>query len=350
VAVQRALVAGAVCVSVVTAGCADSHRPVTPLIANTAGSGHVVVPVLSRSGACASYVVVRHGSVGRSTVGLGRLTVDQALFDIGSAAKSITAAAVLLLAQQGKVDINASIGRYLEGVPTADRPVTLAQLLSHTSGLPQNFAPDTRQLGRAEAVRAILALHRRPSGGFIYSNAGYTLLAAIVESVAHQPFRSFVEAHLLRPAGMLRTGWYGTTPPGAVPVHGHAHSEDTGPAGSQAPGSWSTLGAGGMTSTASDMARWLTAITSKSLLDATTTNLMFRPRIALGQPGASAAYGWVVAQTPAGAIRLVGGETDYGYTSDLRILPRQSLAIAALSCADDAPANEIGHELQSAST
>jgi hypothetical protein len=65
-------------------------------------------------------------------------------------------------------------------------------------------------------------------------------------------------------------------------------------------------------------------------------------------PLASAAYGWVVAITPSGPIRLVGGDTDYGYTSDLRILPRYSLATVALLYSTAVPAAEIGHELQAA--
>jgi CubicO group peptidase (beta-lactamase class C family) len=105
-----------------------------------------------------------------------------------------------------------------------------------------------------------------------------------------------------------------------------------------------------MTSTAGDMARWLKAIASESILSSTSTRLMFKARAPLGPPGASAAYGWVVGHTAGGPIRLVGGETDYGYTSDLRILPRQSLLIVTLSCSTAASANEIGHELQVAET
>jgi CubicO group peptidase (beta-lactamase class C family) len=288
--------------------------------------------------------------VAENTAGVGSLTTDQALFDIGSAAKSITAAAVLLLAQHGLLDVADSITRYLPDVPAADRAVTVMQLLSHTSGLPENFSPDTARLGRVAAIRAILALPRGKAGTFSYSNAGYTLLAAIVEAATHQPFRVVVQKQLLEPAGMTRTGWYGEPPPDVTPVHGHVHGRDTGPAGTQAPASWATLGAGGMTSTAADMARWLKAIASESILSSTSTRLMFKARAPLGQPGASVAYGWVVGQTRAGPIRLVGGETDYGYTTDLRMLPRQSLMIVTLSCSTTATANEIGHELQVAET
>jgi CubicO group peptidase (beta-lactamase class C family) len=257
---------------------------------------------LARPASCGSVVLVRAGQVvAESTAGVGSLTTDQALFDIGSAAKSITAATVLRLAQNGMLDVTDPIDRYLSGVPTADRSVTVAQLLSHTSGLPENFSTDAARLDRAEAVRAILALPRGKPGPFSYSNAGYTLLAAIVEATTHQPFRAVVRKQILEPAGMTHTGWYGASPQaGVTPVHGHVDGRDTGVAGTQAPASWATLGAGGMTSTAVDMARWLEAVASESILNSTSTTLMFKARAPLGQPGASVAYGWVVGRTKAG--------------------------------------------------
>ena len=328
-----------------TASCSRGHTTLRPV--RSAPASAAPIQALSRPGFCGSYVVVHHGQVvATRTAGVSGASTANALFDIGSAAKSITAVTVLRLAQERRLDINQSIAHYLPRVPADNRTVTIAQLLSHTSGFPENFASDRRRIDSAAATRAILALHRRHPGRFTYSNAGYTLLAAIVQAVAHQPFRQVVERTVLQPVGMTHTGWYDAPPRGAVPVHGHVAGRDTGPAGSQAPASWATLGAGGMTSTGDDMARWLTAVSKGSVLDRRSTDLMFAPREPAGPPGASVAFGWVVGDAPAGPIRTVGGETDYGFTSDLRLLPRDALEIAVLSCSDAAPANEIGHELQ----
>jgi len=63
--------------------------------------------------------------------------------------------------------------------------------------------------------------------------------------------------------------------------------------------------------------------------------------------GAQAAYGWVVGTTPAGEpVRLVGGDTDYGFTSDLRYYPNRQIATVALSCSDRARAIDLGHALE----
>ena len=284
--------------------------------------------------------------VDTAEVGLGRGDIDTALFDIGSAAKTFTAAAVLLLQERGRLAAGASIARYLAGVPKDKRSVTVAQLLEHDSGLPQDFSSDQAQLSRAAAVRHILALPMRRPGRFRYSNAGYTLLAAIVESVARTPFRTFVTTELLRPLGLVHTGWYDAPPPGATPVDGHVGGRNTGPAGTQAPASWATLGAGGMTSTAKDLATWAKALNTGRVLDKPTSRLMFTPREPLGPPGTDLGYGWVIGRTPTGApVRLVGGDTDFGFTSDIRYYPLTGVVTVGLSCSDATPAIDIGHDL-----
>jgi CubicO group peptidase (beta-lactamase class C family) len=348
----RMLGVGGVAVALLAmAGCSGPPVHEARAAPGSRTSSPAWIAALGRPGACASVRVVRRGRVVLGRVaGLGRDSADEALFDIGSAAKSVTAVAALRLVEQGRLDLSASISHYLPHVPIGDQPVTSAQLLSHSSGLPENFTSDQQRLTRAAAVRAILRLPRAHSGRFSYSNTGYTLLAAIVEAVAHQPFQAFVEREVLAPAGMTSTGWYGQSPAGTTPVEGHVNGRPTGPAGTQAPATWATLGAGGMTSTTTDMTRWLTAIASDTLLDRATTTLMFTPRAPIGQPDASAAYGWIVGNTATGPIRLVGGDTDYGYTSDLRILPRQSLETVALSCSTVTPAEELGHDLQVIST
>lgn len=310
----------------------------------------ISLPALNRPGACASVAVARGAQTTvEQTVGTGLADTEHALFDIGSAAKSITAATVVALAQDGTLSPADRISRYLHGVPADKRRITLAQLLTHTSGLPQDFTSDQTSISRRGAVREILALPLADAGRFRYSNAGYTLLAAIVERVTGEPFRHVVQDRLLTPLGMQATGWYDAPPAKTAPVHGHVGDRDTGPAGTQAPGSWATLGAGGMTSTASDLLRWVEAANTGSLLDDRWRTQMFRARVPIGAPGARAAYGWVVGTTPDGrAVRLVGGDTDYGFTSDLRYYPGEHVATVALSCSDRTPAIDLGHGLESA--
>ncbi|HSC49223.1 MAG TPA: serine hydrolase domain-containing protein [Gaiellaceae bacterium] len=123
------------------------------------------------------------------------------LFDIGSVAKTFTAAAVLRLEQEGRLRLDDPISRFLPHVPARQRRVTVRRLLTHTAGLPQSFGRDLERVGRAAAVRRFLRAPGPPAGRFAYSNAGYTLLAAIVERASGMPFRRFVRTRLLLPAG-----------------------------------------------------------------------------------------------------------------------------------------------------
>jgi CubicO group peptidase (beta-lactamase class C family) len=274
------------------------------------------------------------------------LSAETSTFDIGSVGKTFTAAAILVLSSRGSIDLGARITTYLRGVAPSDATITIEQLLTYTSGLPEYLSPDTTRLTRSEALRRIFALRRARAGTFRYSDAGYTMLAAIVEVVSGEPFERFVEQQLLARAGMTRTGWYGSTPPGTILVDGHAGGRDRGPAGTQAPPSWSTLGAGGMVSTAADLARWADALEHERVLNPAATAELFRPRVALRAPGASAAFGWVVGTTPTGIpLDAVGGGTDYGFTSDVRIYPTLGTLTVALSNSDAFTAQLAGERL-----
>jgi CubicO group peptidase (beta-lactamase class C family) len=134
------------------------------------------------------------------------------VFDVASIAKSFAAAAVLRLEADGRLRVEAPIGEYLPDVPPDKRAITLHHLLTHTSGLPRDVGLPSRDLSpeeRDHMVRAILALPLRSAPGrrHVYSNAGYTLLAAIVERVAGLAFTAVVLEGLLRRGGMTRTGW-----------------------------------------------------------------------------------------------------------------------------------------------
>ncbi len=324
------------------ASCSGASDPRVPAVAPTDG-------LLSRDGACGvlGFAGPAHAASFR-TAGIGTATADTALFDIGSVAKTFTAAAVLALAEDGRLEITAPIARYLPDVPVDKRQLTVAELLEHVSGLPQDYSSDQSDLTRQEAELRILKLRLGQVGTFAYSNAGYTLLAAIVERVAHEPFERFVETRLWTRAGMHSTGWYGPPPQGTVPVHGNV-GRDTGTAGTQAPHSWATLGAGGITSTAPDMLRWVEALNRGRVLGPIELSAMFAPRVGLGQPGLMVAFGWIVGDSRQGRpVRLAGGMTDFGYTSDVRYYPKTGVATVALACSTAIDARSLGDTLEGA--
>src|SRR5262245_39110335 len=137
-------------------------------------------------------------------------------FNIGSIGKSFTAAAIVQLAEQGKLSFTDTIGRHLPEYPRpdADRD-TSHHLLTHRSGLPASFIND-----RFWALRDSLRLNRDYLQLFIdlplefepgtrsgYSNPGYVVLGEIIERVSGEEYSEYVRRHIYRPAGMNETDW-----------------------------------------------------------------------------------------------------------------------------------------------
>ena len=100
-------------------------------------------------------------------------------------------------------------------------------------------------------------------------------------------------------------------------------------------------------STASDLARWAAALEGGTVLGRHSLHLMWSAHVRTGGPGgASAGYGWVVGKDRRGKrVFAVGGGTDFGFTSDLRIYPDSGLDTVALSSTDRAPAPSIAHDI-----
>jgi CubicO group peptidase (beta-lactamase class C family) len=133
------------------------------------------------------------------------------VFQLASITKQFTAAAVLALAQDGRIDLDAPIGSYLAHAPTQGRAITVRQLLSHTAGIPDYAeSPRIGSLKRLDlppdtlvALVATTPFYFEPGEQMRYSNTGYALLGQLIERVSGQPYAAYVEQRVLRPAGAV---------------------------------------------------------------------------------------------------------------------------------------------------
>jgi CubicO group peptidase (beta-lactamase class C family) len=132
-----------------------------------------------------------------------------AVFDIGSITKQFTAAAVLKLEMQGKLCVTDPITRFFHNVPEDKKRITLHQLLTHSAGFTDALGDDDEPVTRDEFVAQALAskLQSAPGKSYRYSNVGYSLLGAIIESVTGQAYEKCLHDDLFDPAGMMRTGY-----------------------------------------------------------------------------------------------------------------------------------------------
>ncbi|HEX9953327.1 MAG TPA: serine hydrolase domain-containing protein [Rubricoccaceae bacterium] len=263
-----------------------------------------------------------------------RALTPETAFWIGSVSKTLTAAAVLRLRDEGRLSLSDPITRFLDDIPADKRAITVRQLLTHTAGLGEHYAADGIT-DRDGAVQAILArpLERAPGAGYGYTGDAYNLLAAIVEVASEEPFETYLREAVLRPAGMVNTGFWGEPNPSAVLAA-------AGRATSTAP-NWGFRGATGLSSTAGDLYRWHLALLADTVLAESTRQEAFAPQVE--KPGGGAyGYGWQVTRTPRGTTLVShgGAESGLGHYAGMYQYIDEDVVVIALSNATEDEAQE----------
>jgi CubicO group peptidase (beta-lactamase class C family) len=128
-------------------------------------------------------------------------------FRVGAAAMPMTAAAIGLLHERGRIDLDAPVQRYVPAYPEKEWPISTRQLMGHVSGVQREAMPGRHCASLDEAVEIFRAepLRFRPGTEYRYSVYGWILVSKIVEAVAGEPFLAFMNREVFAPAGMERT-------------------------------------------------------------------------------------------------------------------------------------------------
>jgi D-alanyl-D-alanine carboxypeptidase len=202
-------------------------------------------------------------------------------FNLGSINKALTTVAILRLAQEGRLRLDDPVGTHVRGLSDEiARKVTIRHLLQHRGGV-GDYLSDPQfaaSPARFRTVDALLGLMRdrpldfEPGSGQRYSNSGYVLLGAVIESLTGRAYHDVIDEWVLKPSGMTST-----SPDGEVPNTALGYTR--GAPGSTAPLARSTFRppgtpAGGGYSTATDLHRFLLALASDRLLDQQHTDVM----------------------------------------------------------------------------
>lgn len=200
-------------------------------------------------------------------------------FQICSVSKQFTAAAVMLLAESGRLDLHEPVARWLPEGPPQWRRVALHQLLSHTAGVPHWLqAPGldpAEPMGISERLEIIQAtpLPTAPGAHWHYSSPGFLLAGLIVERATGQPYREFLTERIISPLKLTQTT-VGRTPSAAA--RGYRDGQPVPPWDLDAmPGTgdiWSTVG---------DLTRFTVALHSGELVSASSLHAMCTPYAAL---------------------------------------------------------------------
>jgi CubicO group peptidase (beta-lactamase class C family) len=244
-------------------------------------------------------------------------------FEMNSITKPFTAAAILRLAADGRLDLDGTLERYLGAFPPGKRSATIRHLATHTAGLVvANATLDgTSRDGFVASVKAA-ARESPPGDAYRYSNAGFSLLAAVVEAASQRPFETYVREELFARA-RLATAMFRDAVPDDDPRFAKGYAGDSA-APRLAPANpyvWGTRGAGGIWSTVGDMYRWVVALDGTSVVPTSVHGELFVPR-----PAPREGFGWHVESRDGRAVRQKGGGSA-GYQSQILWFPNDGVVI-----------------------
>ena len=243
-----------------------------------------------------SLAVVRNGRMIKSSgYGVANLELNspatpQTAYEIGSMTKQFTATAIMMLAEEQKLRLEDSITKYFPEAPVSWRPITIQNLLSHTSGIQNHVAVPgylgafkTNLLmestpGRAELLSMFfkLPLEFQPGETWSYDNTGYYLLGLLVEKVSGKSFWQFLDERIFRPLGMKATRNTEVRPLVANRAAGYEWVQG-GFENRPVLAPFIAFSAGSLLSTVEDLARWDAALYNEKLLKTSSLRQMWTP-------------------------------------------------------------------------
>jgi CubicO group peptidase (beta-lactamase class C family) len=274
-------------------------------------------------------------------------------FRIGSVSKPLTAAAVALLYEQGKLDLDAPIQRYVPTFPDKGYPITTRQLAGHLAGIRHYRDREFFQNRRFATVRDGLAIFQddsllfAPGTRFSYSSYGWNLVSAVVEGAAGEEFLPYISTHVFRPLGLTRTAPDRTD--SVIPDRTQFYDADSSGVYHVAPpvdNSYKWAG-GGFVSTAEDLVKFGSALMAPGFLRRETLHLLFTSQRTSAGEETGYGIGWFVKQDSLGHHWAFHGGSAVGGTAVLGVDRDAHVVMAVLTNLSDAPV-EPAQEIEAA--
>ena len=263
-------------------------------------------------------------------------------FRIASLTKQFTAAGIMLLQQEGKLNVQDSVCKFIEDCPEAWQPITLHHLLTHTSGLPENFSIQDLMaltLSRNPMREGMEMLKTRPLQSepgetYQYSNVGYNMLGYIVEQVSGKGYEEYLREKIWSPLGMNDTGQDHES----LLIKRRATGYFSPTAKAQYLPIDLAAYAGGLYSTVEDLYRWDQALYTEQLLPKAVLDVVFTPH--QGDYG----YGWTINQGEWGTVIAHNGGVP-GFASNISRYPERRATVIILSNLESAPVGQMVADL-----
>lgn len=268
-------------------------------------------------------------------------------FRLGSITKQFTAAAILLLAQDGKLSIDDPVSKFYPEAPPTWSRVTIRRLLTHTSGIPSYTSiPGFFDKAAKSAMTPIeivkltqdQPLEFEPGSKFNYDNTGYVLLGVVIEKVSGQTYADFLRERILMPLGMKDTGYDVSQ----TVLRHRAKGYAPGPSGELINADYLDMSvphaAGALYSTVDDLSTWVRAIGQGKLLQPDGWQAAFTDY------GHGYGYGWFLDKLGQHR-RIQHGGGIHGFSTAIQRYPDESLAVIVLGNSMGAPSERIANQL-----
>lgn len=246
---------------------------------------------------------------------------------IASLSKQFCAAAILRLQDKGLLSIDDTISKHIQDVPDSKRDITFHQLLTHTSGLGDNYSADGLT-SRNEAIKEILSKDSESSGTYNYSSDGYQLLATLVEIVSGKSFEEFLQFEFFEPLKMLHTGFSGDMQQwNSLNIPSSKRKTDNPQIW---PSNYGYKGATGIITSVQDLMKWQLALFNSKVLSESSTDLLLTRHVEK-QDELFYAYGWNLFDSSRGEVIVHSGSDDFiGHNSTLRHFTDSKITIIVL--------------------
>jgi D-alanyl-D-alanine carboxypeptidase len=244
-----------------------------------------------------SFLIAHNGkSVKKSTLGFCNLenmvpASQETVYELASVSKPVTATAIMMLVEEGKVVLDSTVAYYLGNVVTDNyKTITVRRLMNHTSGIPSDhyaytklYAPTPLRYNTKDQLNDLFALKPAAAPGekYLYSNAGFFLQAAIIEKVTNQTYQEFIQQRIFDKAAMKHSCFINGD--SIVPHHAQGYTKRKGrlvrfslEGTIQA---LNTNGFGGLMSTTADLLAFTQALLKGQLIKTTTLRQMLVPSL-----------------------------------------------------------------------
>lgn len=283
---------------------------------------------------------------GKANLELGINMTPDNVFQIGSMTKQFTAVAILMLEQQGKLNVSDPISKYIKDYPSGDK-ITIHHLLTHTSGIKDFTKMKTLSTIAQKEMKPEMMVDFfknepvdfLPGEKFDYNNSGYVVLGYIIELVSGQTYEEFIKKNIFEKAGMNHS--YYATDRLLIPQRASGyHQKEHGFVNKTVISFSVPFSSGSLMSTVDDMLKWQQALNQNVLLNSAETQKAFQKYKLNSGEEFTYGYGWHLKDTDGTANREHGGSI-FGFKSMGVYIPDEDIYVIGFSNCDCHSPTEI---------